>query len=81
MNKEDLIKPEYLQFAFDFFDKDRSGQIDIKEIKAVFLQNEENSIITTESCKNSARTLWRSTASAQKRKPAPKLLKKSIHLQ
>ncbi|MCQ2820205.1 MAG: EF-hand domain-containing protein, partial [archaeon] len=42
INKEDLVQPEYLRFAFDYFDQDRSGVISLEEVKKLFLQCEAN---------------------------------------
>ncbi len=42
IKKESLLSDVYLKFAFDFFDRDQSGQITTKEIQEVFCSGNEN---------------------------------------
>ena len=42
IDKEDLVKNEFLKYAFDYFDQDRSGAISLLEVKKLFLQSDAN---------------------------------------
>lgn len=44
INKEALVTDEILKFAFNFFDKDGSGQITIGELKNIFCNNQDKQI-------------------------------------
>lgn len=41
IDKRIFIRDEFLRFAFKYFDKDRSGFVDIDELRQVFLQEKE----------------------------------------
>jgi len=44
INKEIFVADEILQFAFNFFDKDSSGQITFDELKAIFCVGQEKEV-------------------------------------
>ena len=42
INKESILDEGTLRYAFEFFDKDGSGQITVEELQQVFYQEEDN---------------------------------------
>ena len=42
VDKEYFLSDNFLRFAFDYFDRDKNGQISFDEIKQIFYQNDKN---------------------------------------
>ena len=42
VDKEYFLSENFLKFAFDYFDRDKNGQISFNEIKQLFLQTDKN---------------------------------------
>ena len=42
VDKEYFLSETFLRFAFDYFDRDKNGEISFNEIKQLFYQNDNN---------------------------------------
>ena len=42
VNKEYFLSETFLRFAFDYFDRDKNGEISFNEVKQLFFQNDNN---------------------------------------